>query len=89
MEGLKIQYTVVLVFVIVMCASSITVADSECCIDCRNVCCGQGAPPSLTCWNVCIRGCPDASTCPCLIGTCPSQIIYMLISHVILFERNH
>ncbi|KAK1376990.1 hypothetical protein POM88_033183 [Heracleum sosnowskyi] len=65
MKGQKIQIAVILVFVLVLCVSSVTFAgQSECCIDCRQACCEGGVPPSETCFNACVPECPDAPTCP-------------------------
>lgn len=87
MKGLKIQYAAVLVFVLVLCVSSVKFAEqSECCIDCHQICCGGGIPPSIPCFINCVEKCPDLAECiseGCrnptnLIGMYdPSQIIYM------------
>ncbi|KAL1830943.1 hypothetical protein ACET3Z_000594 [Daucus carota] len=47
-----------------MCAGRTTLGgDSECCIDCREICCRGGEPPSLPCFDICAHGCPDYATC--------------------------
>lgn len=79
MKGLRIQYVVALVFVIVMCASSVTLAeDSECCINCRNIYCEIGVPPSPICFYICSEKCPHHATCTC---NSPTNLIGMYDPH--------
>lgn len=83
MKG-TIQIAAILVLVIVLCAGSVTFAeDSECCIDCRQICCKGGVPPSLTCFIICAQKCPDYAQC----GGCnsPSNLIGMYDPFRILY----
>ena len=65
MKNAKFQIAAIFVFVLIMCAGRTTLGgDSECCIDCREICCKGDA--SLPCFVICAQRCPDYATCGCI-----------------------
>ena len=62
MKNAKFQIVAIFVFVLIICAGKTTLGDSECCIDCRKICC-RGGCPSLPCFVICAQKCPDYATC--------------------------